>query len=346
MILYPMPVPPFLRINLHAVELHGKVNVIASRHSGHAALAHYLAPLHHVAFMHIDMAQMTVDCLQPVAMIDDDAVAIDAERSRIDHPAIIGCFDADVLGDREIVAEMNLLIDLLSLIDIVPHVGKRCFSLRMRLPGKRLRKQKPVSGLEPKIGQRLVVGVAHLVIDLYETSHKLARAVWIKLADHLLHEDVAHLHVVNRVLRLLLLRESDCDRAGHVIPRSVAGEDLRNRVGGHIPCECEERKQSRLAARHGPGAKCLIAHAHTRGGPTTRDIEGRQIGHAEIEIVLFRVDTHSRRLRHDRDITFQVGCLTEQVVRGSLNDQFRFAVSKLRRGLDAGHEVPCAVGRR
>src|ERR1035438_424839 len=84
MVLNPVAIPPFLRVDLHTVELHGEVNVIASCHSGHAALAHDLAPLDHVAFMHIDMAEMPVDGLQPVAMIDDDAIAVDAKRCRID----------------------------------------------------------------------------------------------------------------------------------------------------------------------------------------------------------------------------------------------------------------------
>jgi hypothetical protein len=44
-ILNPVTIPPFLRVDLHTVELHGEVNVIASGHSRHPALAHHLAPL-------------------------------------------------------------------------------------------------------------------------------------------------------------------------------------------------------------------------------------------------------------------------------------------------------------
>ena len=43
MILNPVRVPPFLRIDLHAIKLHGKVHVIAPRHAGHTAETHNLA---------------------------------------------------------------------------------------------------------------------------------------------------------------------------------------------------------------------------------------------------------------------------------------------------------------
>ena len=187
-ILNPVAVPPFLRVDLHAIELHGEVNVVASGHSRHAALAHDLASLHHVAFVHINMAEVAVDRLQPVAMIDHDAVAVDAERRRIDNPAIIGRFHAHVLRDREIVSKVHLLIDLLPLVDVVPHVGEGRFRLGMRLPRERLRPQEPVRGLEAQIRKRLVIGTPHLVIDLHKTRHGIARAIRVKLADDLLHE--------------------------------------------------------------------------------------------------------------------------------------------------------------
>jgi hypothetical protein len=55
-ILNPVWVPPFLRVNLGAIELHGKVNMVASGHSGLAAMAHDLAAFYHVTFVYIDLA--------------------------------------------------------------------------------------------------------------------------------------------------------------------------------------------------------------------------------------------------------------------------------------------------
>ena len=44
-----------------------------------------------------------------------------------------------MLGHRQIVSQVHLLIDLLPLIDVVAQVRKSGFRLRMRLPRERLR---------------------------------------------------------------------------------------------------------------------------------------------------------------------------------------------------------------
>src|SRR6185369_27362 len=77
-VLDPMWIPPLFRIDLHSIQLHAEVNVIATGHAGHTAETHDLAALHFVSFFHVNAAHVSVDCLQSVAMIDDDAVAVDA----------------------------------------------------------------------------------------------------------------------------------------------------------------------------------------------------------------------------------------------------------------------------
>jgi hypothetical protein len=94
------------------------------------------------------MAQVAVDRLQAIAMIHHNAVAVDAERRRITTRPSLDASTPNVLRDRQIVSQVDLLIDLLALVDIVPQVGKGRFSLGMRLPGERLREQEFVRGLE------------------------------------------------------------------------------------------------------------------------------------------------------------------------------------------------------
>ena len=84
-----MRVPPLFWVNLNAFQLHAEVDVIAACHSRSAALAHHLAALHHVAFVNIYFAQMAVDSLQAIAMVNDDAVAVNAKRRGIDYPAVV-----------------------------------------------------------------------------------------------------------------------------------------------------------------------------------------------------------------------------------------------------------------
>src|SRR3954468_11961754 len=76
----PVGIPPGLGIDLDAIELHGEVDVIASGHAGHATESHDLLAFDEVAFLYVDLAEMAVDGLQSVTVIDDDAVAVNAER--------------------------------------------------------------------------------------------------------------------------------------------------------------------------------------------------------------------------------------------------------------------------
>ncbi len=74
--------------------------------------------------MHTDLAKVAVDRLQSVAMVDYDAIAIDAKRSCVHDPSIIRRFNANMLRGREIISQMHLLVDLVSFVDIISRVGK------------------------------------------------------------------------------------------------------------------------------------------------------------------------------------------------------------------------------
>ena len=62
-ILNPVCVPPFLGIDLNAVELHREMDAVASGHASLAAHAHHLTLLHRVAFMDINPAEVAIDRL-------------------------------------------------------------------------------------------------------------------------------------------------------------------------------------------------------------------------------------------------------------------------------------------
>jgi len=62
-ILDPVAVPPFLRVDLDVIELHGEVDVVASGHSRLATRAHDLASFDHIAFAHSNLAKVAVDRL-------------------------------------------------------------------------------------------------------------------------------------------------------------------------------------------------------------------------------------------------------------------------------------------
>ena len=105
-----------------------------------------------VAFVDRDFAEVAVDGLQTVAVVEHDAVAIDAERGGVDDAAVVGGLDADVLGDGEVVAEVDLLVDLFALVDIVTDVGEVGLDLGVVLLAEGSGPEKVGFGLEPQIG--------------------------------------------------------------------------------------------------------------------------------------------------------------------------------------------------
>ena len=92
--------------------------------------------------MNVDLAQMAIDRLQAVAVVDDDAVAVDSERCGPNHASVIRCLHPDVLRARQVVAKMRLLINLLTLVNVIADVGEVGFDLCVWLLQKGLRPEK------------------------------------------------------------------------------------------------------------------------------------------------------------------------------------------------------------
>src|SRR5262249_45233110 len=161
--------------------------------------------------MHRNLAQMTVDGLQSVAMIQDNAIPVDAERGGINYFAIVGGKHVNMLGAGKIVAKMDLLIDLLALVGVVPHISEVCLHFCVGLLHERLRPKKPGLSLQVQIRESVVVSAPHLAVDLYESSGEIARAVRIKFIYHLLHEMIVHRQVADAIFRLLTFWELERD---------------------------------------------------------------------------------------------------------------------------------------
>ena len=70
---------------------------------------------------------MRVQRLNPHPVIDDDAIAVDAERRGVNHFALVRRNDGGVDDLGEVEPEMHLTIDFLGLVDVGPLVGKRRF---------------------------------------------------------------------------------------------------------------------------------------------------------------------------------------------------------------------------
>src|ERR1700733_964718 len=280
-VLYPVRVPPLFGVDLDSIELHGEVDVVSSGHPCHAAQSHNLRAFDRIALVYIDPTHVAVDCLQAISMVHNNAVAIDPEGSSPNDTAVIRGLDADMLGDGEIVTEVHLLIDLLAMVDIAAHVSKGGLGLGVRLACERLMPEKPIGCLQSQVGQSLVVGLAHLSVDLDEALDGIATAIGIKLAQDLLHELVSDLDLVLSVDRLFFLGEDDGQRRSHVAAGAVGCVDHRRGTGGHVPRKGEQRKKAGFAPRHRPRTEGLVTTRDARRCVETGDVHGGQICHAE-----------------------------------------------------------------
>ena len=70
------------------------------------------------------------DCT-PMPVVEDDAVAVNAEPAGVQHRAGVGRDDRHAAGHREVEPEVHLLVDLLALVDVGPVIGEARFDLRV-----------------------------------------------------------------------------------------------------------------------------------------------------------------------------------------------------------------------
>src|SRR6187402_567418 len=282
---------------------------------------------------------MTVDRLQTIAVVDHNAVAIDPERCSPHDAAIIRRLNSYVLRDGEIVAEMHLLIDLLTVVDIAAYVSEGGFGLCVRLAREGLRPEEAFGAFEAKVGQRLVVRLAHLRIDLDEARNRIARAVRIEFTEDLLQELIGYLDLVLRINGLFLLGEDHGEWCRHIVACSIGGVDQRRRARRHVPGESEQREEARLAAGHRPGTECLVPNADARGGVGASDVEGSKIGHAEVKVMLVGVCADKRWLRDHVHIALNASGSMKQAAGRGFEDEMGWSIMQLGRGLNTDFEV-------
>src|SRR6476660_2552265 len=104
----PMRIPPFNRRHHPAADEHREVQVIAAGKTGHAAASDRLPARHLVADFDVERREVPVQRLHSHPVIDDDAVAVNAEPVGVQHGSGIRRDDGHAAGHREIEAEMYL----------------------------------------------------------------------------------------------------------------------------------------------------------------------------------------------------------------------------------------------
>src|SRR5215470_2616936 len=78
-VLQPMGIPPFHRAHGKPLEENREVQVVSGREARRTAPAEDLPPRHRLPLLHLDRGEVAVERHEPITVIDDDGVPVDAE---------------------------------------------------------------------------------------------------------------------------------------------------------------------------------------------------------------------------------------------------------------------------
>src|SRR5215831_18399727 len=101
-----------------ASDEHREVQVISACEAGHAASTDRLTLGHRVPGLDVEGRKMTVKRLHAHAVVDDHAIAVNAEIARVHDRTGVGCHDRYPARDGEVEAEVHLLIHFRAFIEI------------------------------------------------------------------------------------------------------------------------------------------------------------------------------------------------------------------------------------
>ena len=142
------------------------MQVIAAGQTGHAAPSDRLAAADAVADVDVERRKMPVERLHAHPVVDDHAVAVDAEPARVEDGAGVGRDDRDVARDGEIEPKVHLVVDVLALVDVGSVVGKRRFHFRVTELHERTVPESRGRRAFGECGNLIGVPAAQLAVDL------------------------------------------------------------------------------------------------------------------------------------------------------------------------------------
>ena len=94
------------------------MDVVAAGQAGLAASPDLLTLFDHITDFHANRREVAVERLDAEAVVDNDAVAVNAQIIGMDDDASLRGGDRHIGGDRKIEPEMDLLVHFLALVEI------------------------------------------------------------------------------------------------------------------------------------------------------------------------------------------------------------------------------------
>ena len=195
---------------------------------------------------------MSVERLQPEAVVEDHGVAVDGERPGVDHHALVGGGDDRLLGGGEIEADVHLGVDLTAVIAVRASLREVREDLRVAGLDERAFPQRLVGGLQRDAPLLLLGELPLITVDREEAFHQglVGRPLGEQLGDLGVEEGVA-----------------DLDRVAAEATRQHLGRDpSRDGVPRLIGRRHRERGPARdiVGQREEADARALRAHRERR----------------------------------------------------------------------------------
>src|SRR6266508_2794984 len=155
---------------------------------------------------------------------------------------------------------MYLLIDLLTLVDVIADVSELRLNLGVGQLQKRSVPQHSRLGLQAQVGERLIVLAAQFTVDFQEALKQVAAAgrgtAGIDLVDHLVQKRVVDVQIAHAEF---LGKDLKPETARGLDTSGTVGVNARDNVRRHVPGIAEQRKALRLRfSGHWPTAEGIF----------------------------------------------------------------------------------------
>ena len=312
------------------------MQVVADGEPGRAAAAQLLTLGDLVTDLRLDRREVRVERLQAEAVIDDDRVAVDRERSREGDDAGVGGGHRRVLRRGEVVAEVDLRVHGAAVIDVRARLGEVREDLGVAGLHEGAFPQGNVGGLGADLTFRHLRLLALLAIDHEERiEHRLRRRALRQQLGHLrLQERLADLDgVAWEGARLELAGDRARGNVAGLVPRGhgdgrARSVIVRQRDERHAHAFVRRAVGERRERARADGDVGALGIAHAERDEL--DAAGRHVSRGREHVELGRREIDGRGHARDRPLRATVRS-PEVVVRPDLDNRRALAQSHRRR---------------
>jgi len=310
------------------------MQVVAAGQPGTAGVAQNDLLRHAVTRFHGDLAQVGIHAEETESVVHNDRLAVNSDKPGVDHHSAVGRWNGGVDEGGQIHAQMVLLVDFLTLVEISAVVGKTGARRRVGQPQERALPEYGPFRFARRRNNFPIVCLAQVAVDQQELVLQcgvgLRRQQRMKLRQDLMDEAVAHLQGI-------LFEGLFAEVVGKARARAVSGQIRR--LQRDLGSGALQMADGKKGDEHGLVAIIPIvagkkagAHPHPAGRAGLREAIDRQSGSALVDVILLVQIFDDRGPSVDDDLGLQLGDIAVPPVAPGIiphgDPQRGFAVAK------------------